>query len=77
MADGRIVGNIWNAITRLPMDLLPMDATWVVASRYVPNIGNAVTPFAFSGWIGLLNTWQGENDGYSWKKLTPFDEILR
>ena len=32
--------------------------------------------FSFYGWIGLLKTWQGENDGYSWKKL-PFDETLR
>ena len=25
--------------------------------------------FSFSGWIVLLKTWQGENDGYSWKKI--------
>ena len=30
---------------------------------------------SFSGWIGLLKTWQGENDGYSVEKLMPFDEI--
>jgi len=23
--------------------------------------------FSFSGWIGLLKTWQDEYDGYSWK----------
>jgi len=23
--------------------------------------------FSFSGWIVLLKTWQGKNDGYSWK----------
>jgi len=23
--------------------------------------------FSFTGWIGLHKTWQGENDGYSWK----------
>jgi len=23
--------------------------------------------FSFAGWIGLLKTGQGENDGYSWK----------
>ena len=32
--------------------------------------------FSFSGWISLLKTWQGENDGYSCKK-TPFDETLK
>ena len=27
------------------------------------------TAFSFSEWIGVLKTSQGENDGYSWKKL--------
>jgi len=25
------------------------------------------TAFSFSEWIGLLKTWQGENNGYLWK----------
>jgi len=54
MADGRsLLDYVRNAITRLPVD--DWDATWVVASHHVPNIGNAITPLT----MGPIGTTRG------------------
>jgi len=55
-----LLESIRNAITRLQMD--HWDATLVVASRHVPNIGNALTPLTMGpiettlGWSHPSNT---------------------
>ena len=61
-----LLESIRNAITRLQMD--HWDATLVVASRHVPNIGNALTPLT----MGPIETTLGCSHPSNTSAAKPF-----
>jgi len=62
-----------------PLDCrLSQQCSTFTLCQGITGNGGFLTKFLLTKRLhSILKTWHGENDGYSWKKLTPFDEIYK
>jgi len=75
MADGRHVGKYWKCHNSPTNGWTDWDATWMVASHHVPDIGNAISRLPMGpiwmnlGWSHPTNTFAAKPFFWYWSLL--------